>query len=72
MIGTMTIPDGATENMPMTRTAATHRTFLLLAALLLAGGLTKIARADDEAAQLARGAEIFAANCANGSGGPRH
>jgi mono/diheme cytochrome c family protein len=59
----------------MNRGTATNRAFLLLAAMLLLGGLARMAQADagDEAAQLARGAEIFAANCATchgPAGGP--
>ena len=48
----------------MTKDTTAYRTFFLLVAALLLGGMAKIAYADDAAAQLARGAEIFAANCA--------
>jgi len=48
----------------MTKDTTTYRMFFLLVAALLVGGMAKIAYADDAAAQLARGAEIFAANCA--------
>jgi len=49
----------------MNKGTMAYRTFILLAAFLLAGGFVKMAQADDSAQQLARGAEIFAANCAS-------
>ncbi len=48
-----------------------YRTYCLLAAALLAVALSTAARADEAAARLARGAEIYAANCVacHGPGG---